>query len=134
MFVTHGLTGQRRALIVDDDGLQRELLKELMSQLGWTDVSTCDSGVQALETLQRSHAASFGLVLVDLYMPTMDGFEFMDKLESAGFRGRVIIVSGQSSVVLHSASLVAQLRRFTLLGALPKPVQKPTLKSLLAAF
>jgi hypothetical protein len=41
---------------------------------------------------------------------------------------------GQRSDVLHSAGLVAQLRRFKLLGTLPKPVQKAALKSLLAAL
>lgn len=134
MPATHGPTGPRRALIVDDDNLQRELLKELMAQLGWTDVSVCGSGAQALEVLQRGGAASFGLLLIDLYMPAMDGFEFMGQLQSTGFCGSVIIVSGQSSEVLHSASLVAQLRRFRLLGTLPKPLQRPALKTLLAAL
>lgn len=132
MPATNGQTVQRRVLIVDDDSFQRELLKELLAQMGWRDVSACDGGAQALETVSRSGATSFGLMLIDLHMPSMDGFEFMGKLEAAGFRGRVIIVAGQSSEVLHSASLVAQLRRFTLLGTLPKPVQKSALRSLLA--
>lgn len=130
----NGQLGGRRALIVDDDSFQRELLKELMGQLGWGDVSTCDGGQQALDTVSRGGAASFGLMLIDLHMPGMDGFEFMGKLEAAGFRGGVVIVSGQSSDVLHSASLVAQLRRFKLLGTLPKPVQKTALSSLLSAL
>lgn len=134
MSATNGLNGPCRALVVDDDSLQRELLKELMHQLGWGDVSTCDSGAQALDVLRRSGGASFGLMLIDLHMPGMDGFEFMGQLEAAGFRGRVIIVSGQSSEVLHSASLVAQLRHFKLLGTLPKPVQKAALKSLLTVY
>jgi hypothetical protein len=38
MRVTNGQSGGRRALIVDDDSFQRELLKELMAQVGWGDV------------------------------------------------------------------------------------------------
>lgn len=125
---------RRRALIVDDDGFQRELLKELMAQLGWSDVRTSAGGEQALQALAQSGPAAFDVMLIDLHMPGMDGFQFMGKLESLGYRGAVVIVSGQSSDVMHSASLVAQLRRFRLLGAVPKPVQKAALGALLSAL
>lgn len=121
-----------RALVLDDDGFQRELLKGLLGQLGWSDVTCCESGHQAQATVQQSGVNGYALMLVDLHMPGMDGFQFMQALESSGFRGAVIIVSGQSSEVLHSAELVAQLRRFQLLGTLRKPVQKQDLRGLLS--
>lgn len=122
----------RRALIVDDDAFQCEMLKELVRQAGWHDVRACAGGQEALAALQRAGMSQYDLLLIDLHMPGMDGFQFMQGLESAGFRGAVVIVSGQSSEVVHSAALVAQLQRLRLLGTLCKPVQKIALKALLA--
>lgn len=127
-------TGGHRALIVDDDDFQVALLIEQMAQAGWNDVRGCSGGQEALQVLQREGASAVELLLVDLHMPGMDGFEFMAALETVGFRGAVIIVSGQSSEVLHSASLVAQLGRFKLLGTLPKPVQTAALAAMLAGL
>lgn len=121
----------RRALIVDDDAFQCEMLKELVRQVGWNDVRVCAGGPDALAALQRAGMGQYDLLLIDLHMPGMDGFQFMQGLESAGFRGAVVIVSGQSSEVVHSAALVAQLQRLRLLGTLCKPVQKIALKGLL---
>ena len=44
-------------------------------------------------------------------MPGKDGFQMMAALAGAGYRGALIIVSGQDSKVLRSASPVAPLRR-----------------------
>lgn len=57
-------------------------------------------------------------------MPGKDGFQMMAALAGAGYRGALIIVSGQDSKVLRSASPVAQLRRFRLLGSVHKPVTR----------
>lgn len=121
----------RRALIVDDDAFQCEMLREQLRQADWHDVRVCAGGQEALAALQRDSLRHWDLVLIDLHMPGMDGFQFMQGLESAGFRGAVVIVSGQSSEVVHSAALVAQLQRLRLLGTLSKPVQKTALKALL---
>jgi CheY-like chemotaxis protein len=124
---------RQRALIVDDDGFQREMLKEVLAQCGWTDVVASAGGQEALQAVAHLGAGAFDLILIDLYMPGMDGFEFMGQLAATGYRGAIIIASGQRSEVLHSAELVAQLRRFHLLGTVPKPVQKCALAALLSA-
>jgi CheY-like chemotaxis protein len=118
-----------RVLVVDDDPLQLEVNADLLRGFGIVDITTATSGDLALKAVSRS---AFDLMLSDLHMPGMDGFQFMEAVARNGFSGALIIVSGQSSDVMHSASLVAQLRRFKLLGTLGKPVQRANLLELLA--
>jgi CheY-like chemotaxis protein len=122
-----------RVLVVDDDPLQLEINADLLRALGVVDITTAASGDLALKAVARAQGSSaFDLMLSDLHMPGMDGFQFMEAVARHGFSGALIIVSGQSSDVMHSASLVAQLRRFKLLGTLGKPVQRANLSELMA--
>jgi CheY-like chemotaxis protein len=73
---------EHRALVVDDKRENRELLRRALEQEGW-EVNEAENGQVALEYL-ADEAPS--LILLDLMMPVMDGFEFvmeMHKLESS---------------------------------------------------
>jgi len=120
-----------KVLVVDDDPFQLEVIADCLQTLGVQHVTQCSSGALALQEIAKSKSAPFDLMLSDLHMPGMDGFEFMAAVGQGGFKGALIIVSGQTSDVLHSASLVARLRRFNLLGLLPKPVEKTALAALM---
>ena len=120
-----------RVLLVDDDSFQLELITEILRSLGLSDITAASSGEQALQTLSGQQQG-FDLMVLDLHMPKMDGFQFMESVAKLGYTGALIIVSGQSDDVMHAASMVAQLRRFTLLGAVPKPVGRAALSALIA--
>ena len=119
-----------KVLLVDDDSFQLEMISGILESLRVTDITQANSGEQALQKLAGG-AQRFNLLLLDLHMPGMDGFKFMESLAKAGYSGALIIVSGQSDDVMHAASMVAKLRRFTLLGTVPKPVGRATLSALL---
>jgi CheY-like chemotaxis protein len=66
-----------RVLVVEDDPGSRDVLVRLLEHDGWK-VSQADNGITALAVLERDRP---GLVLLDLMMPGMDGFEFVTELQ-----------------------------------------------------
>ena len=77
------------ALVVDDDLGSREMLRSALEREGW-QVAEAENGRRALERLDERKPS---LILLDLMMPVMDGFEFlmqMRKLEE--WRGIPIVV------------------------------------------
>jgi CheY-like chemotaxis protein len=65
-------TARRHVLVVDDDRDIRETLQELLEQEGY-DVEVAKNGIEALALARREHPA---LILLDLFMPVMDGLAF----------------------------------------------------------
>ena len=65
-----------RLLVVDDNKVNRLLLGRRLEQQGH-QVAFAENGRQALEVL---HAKDFDLVLLDIQMPEMDGFQVLEKL------------------------------------------------------
>ena len=63
-----------RILIVEDDRNTRRLMEAVLSQNGYEPVPACD-GVEALEILDKKHV---DLILLDIMMPRMDGYEFTE--------------------------------------------------------
>ncbi|MCV2360782.1 response regulator [Paucibacter sp. TC2R-5] len=63
-----------RLLITDDVDINREILQDMLSALG-ADVVSADGGAQALLHLREVGPGGFDLVLMDVQMPDMDGYE-----------------------------------------------------------
>ncbi|WP_138495423.1 response regulator transcription factor [Paenibacillus pinistramenti] len=67
-----------RILIVDDDPYIQELISHVLIQEGF-EISTAGNGLEALEVLQEVKA---DLVILDVMMPEMDGWELCRELEA----------------------------------------------------
>jgi CheY-like chemotaxis protein len=122
-----------KVLMIDDDSFQLSLMTEMLRSMNIGSITCANSGRDAMQKITAA-PDTFQLILIDLHMPEMDGFEFMDGLARANYTGAMIIVSGQSDDVLHGATLVAKLRRFTLLGTLRKPVDRSAFSALIAGL
>ncbi|MDH5709477.1 MAG: response regulator [Hylemonella sp.] len=123
--------GDLRVLVVDDDELQLEYLAELLRTLGVKDIGQAISGQAALFAMKNS-LKPYDLLIVDLYMPDMDGFQLMEAVSKRNYKGALVIASGQSDEVLRAASELAKLRSFNFLGAVSKPVEPEMLGAFLA--
>jgi two-component system, OmpR family, response regulator CpxR len=66
-------------LIIDDDFDIRELLAETLADRGF-DVVTASNGLEALKLLKRMTAPP-SAILLDLMMPVLDGYEFLEELQ-----------------------------------------------------
>ena len=66
-------------LVVDDNEDSRYALTLQLSRAGYADIATAESGEQALELLR---ARQFDLVLLDVMMPGLDGFEVCERLRA----------------------------------------------------
>ena len=64
-----------RLLVVDDDPTIREMLEMLLDSEGY-QVATASNGADALDVLSDIHP---DVILLDMKMPVMDGWEFMDR-------------------------------------------------------
>ncbi len=64
----------RRILLVEDNELNKEIAEELLHQEGFL-VETAENGQKAVDTVQDRQPGWFDLVLMDIQMPVMDGYE-----------------------------------------------------------
>ncbi|MEP6801309.1 MAG: response regulator [Acidobacteriota bacterium] len=81
----------RRVLVVDDDPGVRDAVRELLSEEGYT-VVTAEDGQDALERLEAMEPPC--LILLDLRMPRVDGWEFLARRDGVGKQSPVVLLSG----------------------------------------
>lgn len=87
---------RRRALIVEDQTTLRELLCELVSEEARYEVASSASGAEAKAWLAKGR---FDLVLLDLVLPDMHGFDLLPQLAAAGSRVVVLTAQARPAVV-----------------------------------
>jgi len=112
-----------RILIVDDDQRQRSALAVILSDCD-VDTQTAADGQEALE---RLNAFPADVIVADLVMPRMDGFELLRHLKERGDLTPAIVLTGFGSME-KALSAVHDLRAF---WYLEKPVEARAFKILL---
>jgi CheY-like chemotaxis protein len=114
--------GRRSVLVVDDDRSIRETILSILASDGRKAIGAAN-GKEALEVLRRIPKP--GLILLDLMMPVMSGWELLERLRSDERTADVpvVVVSAVGKRNERGASRVIQ-----------KPVQAGTLLNLVAEF
>ena len=78
-------------LVVDDDKNTRRLMQAVLQADGYA-VTTAENGVEALEVMDRE---TVDLVVLDIMMPQMDGYEFTRQLRAAKNELPILMVSAK---------------------------------------
>ena len=91
--------GTLKILVIDDEQFMRNMLVRLLENLGFQDITEAANGIEGLRiVLEMGH--DLGLVICDLDMPSMNGFEFVRLLRALPKSSHpgvpVLIVSGHS--------------------------------------
>jgi len=78
-------------LVVEDNANTRRLMEAVLTQHGYEPILACD-GVEALEVLDRKHV---DLIVLDIMMPRMDGYEFTRTLRESGCDLPILMVTSR---------------------------------------
>lgn len=79
-----------RILIVDDQETNTELLTQVLAGAGYTSVTATNDPNQVCDLYRRNH---YDLIMLDLQMPGMDGFQVMEKLKEIETEGYVPVLA-----------------------------------------
>jgi CheY-like chemotaxis protein/anti-sigma regulatory factor (Ser/Thr protein kinase) len=82
-----------RILVVDDDRTTRHVLSKVLSSAGFT-TSVAKDGVEALKTLRSRR---FDLLLLDVWMPRMNGLDLLAQLRKRKKRPRVVVMTSDDA-------------------------------------
>ena len=71
----------RRILLVEDNELNREIAEEILKQYGFL-VDIAENGAVAVEKVKNSAPGTYDLVLMDIQMPVMNGYEATEQIRA----------------------------------------------------
>ena len=113
-------------LIVDDDEGNRAMLSRRLQRLGF-ETTTAENGRNALEKLK---SARFDLMLLDIQMPELNGYQVLECLKAEG------MLAGIPVIVLSASDETEKVARCIEMGAedyLPKPFDPVVLQARIGA-
>ena len=116
-------------LVVDDDGDTREMVSRHLRRAGYTTVEARDGD----EALVRARVLTPGLVILDLLMPGLDGFEVLRTLRSEGMTMPVVVLTGKTLVADEERILREGLARVVQKGGMALDAVLREAKRLLVA-
>jgi DNA-binding response OmpR family regulator len=96
----------KRILLVEDDEHIQFLIKEELVENGY-EVTIASDGVEAMSMLQAEGALSPDLIILDIRMPKMDGFETMGHILKSKIDSPIIIHSAYSGYKNHPLTMAA---------------------------
>ena len=80
-----------QVLVVEDDKNSRRLMRAILKHAGY-EVTQAENGAEALEVMDKQH---IDLIVLDVMMPKMDGYEFTEQLRSCGNNTPILMVTAK---------------------------------------
>lgn len=117
-------------VLLAEDGMDNQRLIEFILTKAGAEVTVAENGQVALEAVAAAEAAGtpFNLILMDMQMPVMDGYEATRRLRDRGYEGRIIALTAHAMAADREKCLAAGCDEFV-----TKPVQRSNLLLSVAA-
>lgn len=115
--------GRPLVLVIEDDADLRELLAAILGLMN-LDVVRAANGMEGLAALERTTPA---LILLDMRMPVMDGWEFARELDRRGPRPPIVVITAAPAPSETAAEIHAD-------GWLGKPFDLHELMTIVRQF
>lgn len=115
-----------RVLLTDDSKTIRMVLRDVLTQLGHTDVHEAENGAKALELVAQG---GFEVILLDLHMPVLDGLGTLKQLKAEPKTAHIPVVIISSDTDMR---VIDQARQLGAIGYIKKPFKPEAMQKALA--
>ena len=113
------VTGGSRILLVEDNEINLEIETELLESAGFI-VDTAVNGMAAVEKVQEAEEGYYSLILMDIQMPVMDGYQAASMIRGLGSHGYA-----QIPIIAVSANALEEDRRRSMESGMDAHMAKP---------
>lgn len=110
-----------KILVVDDSAFMRKVLKDILTEVGYTDVIEAALGKQALDEFE---AKKPDVVLLDIILPDISGDKILDKMMEKGPNAKVIMVTAVGQKPMMDGCMKSGAK-----GYIIKPFDKEKIKA-----
>ncbi len=129
------LDNKRSLFIIDDDDINIFIITKIAERTGYeVTVSSCHNGKQAIEIIQdlvANNKALPDLALIDINMPIMNGWEFVEAFEEMNIEGKDMYMLSSS---VYENDIEKAKTYKSVKGFISKPLSMERLKELFAAI
>jgi DNA-binding response OmpR family regulator len=114
---------QRHIAIIEDEPFMAALIKDMI------DGPEADAVIffLAQEFLQSPDTLKFSIIILDLSLPDIDGFNLLEVLSVKSKNWKILLMSGHEAGVIRAASIYAKGLGIEVIGSLQKPFSKDEL-------
>lgn len=121
----HSFKAISSVLIVDDASDNRDLFSRYLKKLG-VEENAIEMAQNGIEAVEKARNKTYDLILMDIQMPQMDGFQALEELKKKNYKGYVVALTAHAMKGDEEKCLAAGFD-----GYLQKPLSREALREIL---
>ena len=119
---------KRSSWLIDDDPIFVFALSKMLKRLNlFSEITVFENGKAALDAIEQEPSRLPDVIFLDLNMPIMDGWQFLEKIEGTQFVNKLEILVLSSTVDPHDIDRIGKHSKIKTF--LPKPISLDKLQN-----